>query len=201
MSNRRNALEMLDRADSLGANETEISRGADVITPDEEHQLPLRHREVVEHMKGEATELDVPIRDIAGTAVSEHKRVVGWGLATITIVDKSLSYRSGDALIPPDAGEGFEWVTVNPSTTLRTLLKKYGDRLHGYDSVERTRTLEIVMLDIFNSTEKSVRVLVRRPDTNKVRPESGPWSPRGAVQHAPVGAPRAPHFRHSATAY
>src|SRR5262249_42775186 len=142
MSDRRNVLGVLDRTHRSGETEGEIRREADVIAANKE--LPLRHREMIEHMKGEATELDTPIRDIAGTAVSEHKRVVGWGLAAITIVDKSLSYRSGDALIPPDAGEGIEWVTVNPSTTLRTLLKKYGDRLQGYDSVERTRTLETV---------------------------------------------------------
>src|SRR5262247_2832810 len=77
---------VLDRTDRSGETEGEIRREADVTAANKE--LPLRHREMIEHMEGEATELDSPIRDIAGTAVSEHKRVVGWGLAAITIVDK-----------------------------------------------------------------------------------------------------------------
>lgn len=106
------------------------------------------------------------LEDLLRGAVSSNKEsTFGVGLVKLVVKYEDKTYRAQEVLFH-DADEceveGAEWVQVRSNTTLRHLLKKYGDRLLAYDASRKEVVLELFAIDVFYADSRSVRVLLRR---------------------------------------
>jgi hypothetical protein len=122
-----------------------------------------RQHEVIEQLSNDATDLDATVQQrVAGGARLERCSTLNLGVIEVTMSVDNMSYRGKQMLVGDGAIEAknAQWVTVSPNTSLTHLLNKYGERLLGYDSEKRQKTIRFLAWDIAGSTEKQVRVLV-----------------------------------------
>jgi len=128
--------------------------------------LPLQHREQLVELSQDAENLDRSIADhIAGAVVRERKNTVNLWIFKIINNSRTMSYRAREAVLLGNEEQSLdsaEWVTVNAKTTLRHVLKEYGDRLLGYDAMHEEAVIEILACDLFEASSKNVRILVRK---------------------------------------
>lgn len=61
--------------------------------------------------------------------------------------------------------EGTEWISVSPSTTISTLIKRFGDRLLFAAGEHKEQTLTVLMWELLSRDTRSVRVLIRKEET------------------------------------
>jgi hypothetical protein len=126
---------------------------------------PVGHREQLRELALDAEMLDKSIADlIAGSAVSDHSNTVNLWVLRYIVRKQSQSYRAREAVLlapSPDQVDDVVAVTVSARTTLRQLLKKFGDRLLSFDAQRDQVLLECLGCEIVDSESVSVRVLVR----------------------------------------
>lgn len=131
--------------------------------------LPMAHRQELESLAHDTAALDRSLREhMSGAIVRDRANTINLGVLKLCARGWTLSYRASEALsaLLEDAPiEGAEWVTVNANTTLRHLLKEYGNRLLGYDAKRNEFTIELLSWDLLDTTTRTVRILVRKAVT------------------------------------
>jgi hypothetical protein len=120
------------------------------------------HADELQDMQDHA-ELTFP-RNVAGNVVTEKRSKIGVGVIQLVVVHKDQTYRIKEAMIVDldEVVENAQWIEVKPNTTLRHLLSKYGPDLLGYDARSRNMTLEAFAFELFATSTKSVRILLRK---------------------------------------
>jgi hypothetical protein len=58
------------------------------------------------------------------------------------------------------------WIEIDPRTSLKRALALYSDRLLAYEKMNRKRTLEVIILPVWERKEATLRLLVRRPSSD-----------------------------------
>ncbi len=100
---------------------------------------------------------------LSGVVATEKSSKIGIGVAVLAIKEKQQSYRAEDAMLvdPDEPVDGARWISVRPNTSLKHVVEKYGPDLIGYEAQNREMALELFSLEMFESSTRSVRVLVR----------------------------------------
>jgi hypothetical protein len=100
---------------------------------------------------------------MSGVVATEKSSKFGIGVVQLAIKEKQQSYRSEEAMLtdPGEPVDGARWVTVKPNTSLKHVVEKYGPDLIGYEAQNREMALELFSFDMFETSTRSVRVLVR----------------------------------------
>jgi len=127
-------------------------------------QCGLRHRHELRKLTEDAIATDKTLAEhLKGIVVTDKSSQISFWVLRLVNRSQTQSYRAGEAL----ASDHYEsltgsarWVTVNSRTTLRHLLNKYGERLLGFEAREDEWSVEVLALEVLDSSIKTVRVLV-----------------------------------------
>jgi hypothetical protein len=106
---------------------------------------------------------------LAGVVYTDERKHVSLFLgAEFEARTRSFTFGSKSLVVlnPDDIPtEGTEWISVSPSTTISTLLERFGDRLLFAAGEHKEQTLTVLMWELFSRDTKSVRVLIRKEET------------------------------------
>jgi hypothetical protein len=105
---------------------------------------------------------------LAGVIITDERQRVSLFLGVEAETrTRTFTYRANPAVLlnPEDIQtEGAEWVSVSSSTTMATLVKRFGDRLLFAAGERKEQTLTVLVWELLSRESKSVRVLVRKEE-------------------------------------
>jgi hypothetical protein len=142
------------------------------VQPSPEGDVPVSafHRVQRQEQNIEAQTLPAQTIDdiLAGVIITDERHRVSLFLGVEAETrTRAFTYRANAAALlnPEDIQtEGAEWVSVSPSTTMATLVKRFGDRLLFAAGERKEQTLTVLVWELPSRENKSVRVLVRKEE-------------------------------------